>query len=294
MNPPALQAPEIPLPPPDVRRNPTAEVRPLAVMGRGLRRGSRLAARLGLALAGCWSGWAGADAAMLRVADSAAVIGVTKLVSIGLVVSPGPGERIAAVQADIEFDPLQLAPTGVVVGQQAGQAGKQVGYFRIDSRRLRIVVYGINQTVITQGELAIVNFQLAATACPGLTALQAENPCLSSPEGGAVAAQALPGVMAISLPAAAASLDRVRAYPNPFHPGQGQNRLIFYPLTIGAQIRIHQMTGERVAEIDAPLGGLAAWDGKNRNGRDVASGIYLYVITSPEGEKKTGKVVVVR
>ncbi len=36
------------------------------------------------------------------------------------------------------------------------------------------------------------------------------------------------------------------------------------------------------------------WDLKNDDGDNVASGVYLYLINSPQGEKASGKLAIIR
>jgi hypothetical protein len=40
--------------------------------------------------------------------------------------------------------------------------------------------------------------------------------------------------------------------------------------------------------------GKAVWDTTNDSNQAVANGVYLYVVTNPQGEKKTGKVAIIR
>ena len=56
-----------------------------------------------------------------------------------------------------------------------------------------------------------------------------------------------------------------------------------------ATVRIYDISGNLVEEIEERDGdGSATWDG------DVASGIYIYYISNPQGEKKLGKLSVIR
>jgi hypothetical protein len=94
-----------------------------------------------------------------------------------------------------------------------------------------------------------------------------------------------------ALPAAAVS--QVRVYPNPFYPGRGQSQVTFDGLPQGAKVKIYTLQGELVWEGSAGAGGSALWPGKNKAGRQVASGLYLAHIKSGKDDK-TIKVSVVR
>jgi len=99
------------------------------------------------------------------------------------------------------------------------------------------------------------------------------------------------------------SLDNVVVYPNPFKPNDGNDRtgtwsqgIIFGNLTSRATIKIYNITGELVRELEKlpEEGGQKVWDGNNEKGKKVASGIYVYLITNPQGDKKLGKLAVIK
>ena len=92
------------------------------------------------------------------------------------------------------------------------------------------------------------------------------------------------------------SLNRVVVYPNPFIPSQSISGYVtFKNLTENATIQIFDIAGRRVRTIDKETGGgdEAAWDVRNSNGDEVASGTYVFVIQSEE-DTFTGKIIVLR
>lgn len=90
-------------------------------------------------------------------------------------------------------------------------------------------------------------------------------------------------------PYADQSLDSLKVFPIPYKPSAGHTTVYFYGLTQEATVRIYDINGNLVEEIEESDGdGLATWDG------DVASGIYVYHISNPQGEKKLGKLSVIR
>lgn len=109
-----------------------------------------------------------------------------------------------------------------------------------------------------------------------------------------------------TLPIPAADIgasDALRAVPNPFRPGSGAGfdgaGIEIRGVPAGATIRIYSMSGILVAELlDADGDGAEFWDTKNKEGREVSSGVYLVVATaSPAGGgeiRKRGKLVIVR
>ena len=94
----------------------------------------------------------------------------------------------------------------------------------------------------------------------------------------------------------ATNLNNVVVYPNPFKQGELINGFVtFANITADVQIKIYTIAGELVDEINlANTTGSARWDCKNKKGESVASGVYLYVMKNSVGEKKTGKVVIIR
>ena len=96
----------------------------------------------------------------------------------------------------------------------------------------------------------------------------------------------------------------IYVYPNPFKPydgkqdtgipydGSANSGIIFDQLTEDCFIKIFNLAGELVRELSGT--GKITWDAKNSSGKEVASGVYIYLVTDKEGRKATGKVVVVR
>lgn len=92
----------------------------------------------------------------------------------------------------------------------------------------------------------------------------------------------------------------VYVYPNPFKPnspGRFQaDKLIFKRLPAEAVIRIFTIAGKRVAELHKANGGVDyyEWSPVNDDGQRLASGVYVYIITSPNKGKVKGKFAIIR
>ena len=106
----------------------------------------------------------------------------------------------------------------------------------------------------------------------------------------------------------AQDLKGVRVYPNPWKPN-GANAdegkpfnasdittgIIFDRLPASVTIKIYTVSGQPVAKFTPTLGtGTLRWDGRNDSGRDVASGLYVAVITSANLPSVTRKILVIR
>ncbi|MBU2573497.1 MAG: fibronectin type III domain-containing protein [Elusimicrobia bacterium] len=82
--------------------------------------------------------------------------------------------------------------------------------------------------------------------------------------------------------------------PNPIRPVRNPDQqFVFRNLPSGAGVKIYTCLGELVYETTADANKMAAWNGKNKAGRLVASEIYLALIQW-KGEKKVFKLVVER
>lgn len=82
-----------------------------------------------------------------------------------------------------------------------------------------------------------------------------------------------------------------RAYPNPFQPDLHPGGVFISPLPLDARVQIFTISGSLVRELSVNPIGMAVWDGRNSNGDRVASGVYLVLTKSNQGEK-TMKVVI--
>jgi len=91
-------------------------------------------------------------------------------------------------------------------------------------------------------------------------------------------------------------LQDVIVYPNPFMPAEAHGGgLKFINLTSQAKIRIYSLTGDLVWSNEVEnSGGATQWYGTNDRNEPVASGIYLYIVTSPDSEEATGTISVIR
>jgi hypothetical protein len=76
------------------------------------------------------------------------------------------------------------------------------------------------------------------------------------------------------------ALKNARVYPNPIYLSRGGNGyFIFDGLPPGATLHIYTLRGERVYDDTANAVGEIRWDAKNKIGRQVASGLYIAVLT---------------
>lgn len=91
---------------------------------------------------------------------------------------------------------------------------------------------------------------------------------------------------------AATSLAYVNFGPNPLRPLVNPGQLMtFRNLPAGARLTMFTYIGEKIADFEADATGIATWDGRNRSGAYVASGIYV-VLVDGAGSQRVLRVAV--
>lgn len=91
----------------------------------------------------------------------------------------------------------------------------------------------------------------------------------------------------------AGALANAHPYPNPYKPNStlGHTAITFTGLTTGAQLQIFTPVGEPVY---GPRDATLPYNAVDNDGKNLSSGVYFYLITDPDGNKKEGKFAVVR
>jgi photosystem II stability/assembly factor-like uncharacterized protein len=92
------------------------------------------------------------------------------------------------------------------------------------------------------------------------------------------------------------SLDAVKVYPNPYKSGKHEGRVYFADLPPYSKIKFYNVAGELVyegANGPKPLWALKL-ELEPKTVTIKSSGVYLYVIEAPSGERKIGKLAVIR
>lgn len=79
--------------------------------------------------------------------------------------------------------------------------------------------------------------------------------------------------------------DNVYAYPNPVVSGY-EGIITIVGLTLNADVKILSASGQLVAQ-GRSNGGTFTWDGRDRSGHHVASGVYMVATATSEGKKGT-------
>jgi hypothetical protein len=84
--------------------------------------------------------------------------------------------------------------------------------------------------------------------------------------------------------------DNLLVYPNPVPPGY-TGMIAIKGLAGNSFVKITELNGRLVYQTKA-LGGQAVWNGRDYTGKQIASGIYLVLVTdSQQRERAAGKIV---
>jgi len=238
--------------------------------------------------------WVGnANSCKISAGKGTATLGMTGEIPIPVNLNLESGERVAAIQLDVNFDAMSLRLYKVTIGSSAEKAEKEVK-FSIRSDKVRIIIYGMNQNLINEGRIANLIFKLANSATYEECPLKLNYVVSCDTAAALVASTTSDGSITIIGQGLFKDLSQLKVYPNPFKPSSGHNSVLFMNLPELDSIKVYTLTGELVTEIEEQIGIRAEWNGKNDNGKEVASGVYFYLVTSEKGEKKTGKIAVVK
>ncbi|MEF3280198.1 MAG: T9SS type A sorting domain-containing protein [Elusimicrobiota bacterium] len=91
------------------------------------------------------------------------------------------------------------------------------------------------------------------------------------------------------------TVEKAYAFPNPCNLRYGCNGVAFTKLTLICEIRIFTISGEHVATINKNSNNESiSWDLKDKNGKIVSSGLYIFYIKDNGGNTRKGKLVIIR
>ncbi len=87
----------------------------------------------------------------------------------------------------------------------------------------------------------------------------------------------------------------VIAWPNPWITDDGATGMTFENLPLGSSVWLYSLTGELVREIAVPAAATSVeWDTRNVGGREVASGVYLFIVRKNGIDYDHGKIAIIR
>ncbi len=144
------------------------------------------------------------------------------------------GDFVASLQFDIHFDPQHLQFRDVETGTAAAQSDKSAHFNQIQPDVIRVVVAGLNRTVITPGTLSLIVFDLVDGAA-GTTSLRMDGAILSDPFGTAVPATLSPHTLVLETRGGTVQNELATGTSNSTVPNHGYNT---YPAFIVALLGV--------------------------------------------------------
>lgn len=95
-------------------------------------------------------------------------------------------------------------------------------------------------------------------------------------------------------PPVASDLQNLIVYPNPCRLTDGNPTITFKGLTADAIIRILGIDGQLINQTELIGQVNWTWNVKNQTNEDLTRGIYIYLITNSAGQKKIGKIAIIK
>lgn len=121
-------------------------------------------------------------------------------VSIPVSISPDPRIEVSGLNFGISFDPTRLTFSHAMIGSSASYAGKSVIVASPSPGELRAIIFGLNQSVIPDGTIAYLFFDVRTDSPTGVTVLDVTGAAATSPYSQAVPVLATSGELTIPSP----------------------------------------------------------------------------------------------
>ncbi len=216
------------------------------------------------------------------------------IVIIKMDIHPKAGESIMSFQMDIDYDKSDLELEEIVLSTESKELLKELNYREIEPGKVRVLVYGIEQREFSGMGVFEIRLRKQNPDEDKESVIQISGVKVSDPVGEMAEVVKSVEKVVLQLKAIYADLGEMKVYPNPYKPSKGHATVKFANITEEKAIKIYTLTGELVRDINEVSGSVYEWDTRNESGEELASGIYLYLVTSGSGEKETGRIVIVR
>jgi len=137
-----------------------------------------------------------AQAVTLQAAQVAGALGATD-VKLPVSFLGASGKSVSAVQFTMELNPKQFEVTGVALGPAAEAAGKQVWMGDMGQGEYVVIVFGLNQTPIPSGVLAVPVIRVRPKAAGGTFPAALTEAVFSDPGGQAIPGKTIDGSITV-------------------------------------------------------------------------------------------------
>jgi len=137
--------------------------------------------------------------AQLSVGDGSGMPGDSGIV-IPVRLTSDDGVGVTGLNFDLSFDAGRLNVQNVAIGGAASSASKTLSWSSPSSGRVRVIIFGLNQTAISNGTVANVTFGVNAGAASGATGLALSNATATDQSGSSVSLSLSSGTFTVIAP----------------------------------------------------------------------------------------------
>ncbi len=147
--------------------------------------------------------------------------------SVTLPISLTSDDHVAALQVDIQFDAVDVSSGSVSAG--TAYVDHNLSFAVVSPGVLRLVIQSPTNSALGSGTLVNIQFNVAANASPGSSALTLANDLLVNNVQESVATSSVDGAINITDPAPQADLQIVKTVPI---PAVGSGGVVMYTITV--------------------------------------------------------------
>lgn len=198
---------------------------------------------------------------------------------------------VAAFQASFTFDPSQIT---LGTPQLTGHADQLTLQYEIVEGTLRLIAYSAEGRLMSAGTGHAVLIPVTLTDAQGTSTVTLTEVILADAQAGLINSHIEAGHMQVKTLPTTFALSNNR--PNPFNP----STTIAYevPQTAHITLTVYNLLGQEVVrlvdQVRQPGRYTVTWNGRNADHSGVASGIYLYRVTSSTGFVDTKRMTLLK
>jgi len=138
-------------------------------------------------------------AAKLTIGPAAGIAGDTD-VKVPVELESVGGAQVSGLSLDVGYDLTRLTVADITIGTAAAGADKAISWSLPGGGIVRVLVIGLNQNVIGDGDVANVIFDVLPGAAEGTSSLTLTNADTVGPDGGGVAVNSEDGLFVVLWP----------------------------------------------------------------------------------------------
>ncbi len=146
-----------------------------------------------------WKTEAQSSSATLSAGNGSGMPGNTGI-SIPIRISADAQAGVTGINFDLNFDSNRLTPQNVTVGSAASSAGKSLSWSSPSSGKVRVIIFGFNQTPMTSGVIANIVVSINSSAAPGSFSLSLSNAVATDSSGSSVSLSLNSGSFTVNAP----------------------------------------------------------------------------------------------